>query len=75
MTSQAALEADPRYGRLQEHGWKSLKVLGKGQFGIAYMVQPGAGYESRAKTLNLRKDPKGNYSAVAKMVRAHHREN
>ncbi|CAD7937255.1 unnamed protein product [Amoebophrya sp. A120] len=56
---------DPRSGRLGEHGWTSVKVLGKGQFGIAYLVRPGVGQNT---SLNIRKDTTGGQHAVAKMV-------
>eukprot|EP00392_Amoebophrya_sp_AT5.2_P014536 g14695.t1 len=56
---------DPRAGRLGENGWSAVRVLGKGQFGIAYLVRPGVGVTPAA---NIRKDATGGTFAVAKMV-------
>ena len=56
---------DPRKNRLFENGWTAQKVLGKGQFGVAYLVIAG-----QSKThIKIRKNADtGQLCAVAKMV-------
>ncbi|CAD7963892.1 unnamed protein product [Amoebophrya sp. A25] len=59
------IDSDPRAGRLAEHGWSALKVLGKGQFGVACLVRPGVG---NPKAEVIRRDDQGGTFAVAKMI-------
>ena len=69
MSGSASLDADPRSQRLQKNGWKCLKILGKGQFGIAFLVTPTTvDVQKKLAPLKLRKDHSGKSYAVAKMV-------
>jgi serine/threonine protein kinase len=63
-------EKDPRRGRLGENGWTALSILGKGQFGVAYLVQAQNEIKSKLadKMKNATGSSSGNLYAVAKMV-------
>lgn len=64
-------DKDPRRARLGDNGWTALSVLGKGQFGVAYLVQAHPEVKARLGPHAMRNaagSSSGNLYAVAKMV-------
>merc|ERR1719238_2679141 len=53
-----------RKERLSFNGWKSMKMLGQGQFGLAYLVRP----DDHQKKVEMQQEMQGREYAVAKLI-------